>query len=200
MVKPEWGAKHGCPKCGTRFYDMGKDDPVTCVECKLYLDARACAQVQAARSPMKKFRRRRSRPCPTSIWPTRIWISTRIPIRRTMMWTLAATTISACPARRRRRRKADPFRSRECGAIWRCTPPGTSAVFSRWRATTLLPACRASHKGPAPRRHAAGMRMPPAALHMTRILWGLSSAGRAPAWHAGGQRFDPARLHHFPIY
>jgi hypothetical protein len=34
MVKPEWGAKHGCPKCGTRFYDMGKDDPVTCVECK----------------------------------------------------------------------------------------------------------------------------------------------------------------------
>ena len=25
MVKPEWGAKHGCPKCGTRFYDLGKD-------------------------------------------------------------------------------------------------------------------------------------------------------------------------------
>jgi len=34
MVKPEWGAKHSCPKCGTRFYDLGKDDPVTCVECK----------------------------------------------------------------------------------------------------------------------------------------------------------------------
>ena len=33
MVKAEWGAKHGCPKCGTRFYDLGKDDPVTCVEC-----------------------------------------------------------------------------------------------------------------------------------------------------------------------
>jgi hypothetical protein len=33
MVKPEWGAKHGCPKCGTRFYDLGKGDPVTCVEC-----------------------------------------------------------------------------------------------------------------------------------------------------------------------
>ena len=33
MVKPEWGAKHGCPKCGTRFYDLGKDNPVTCVEC-----------------------------------------------------------------------------------------------------------------------------------------------------------------------
>ncbi|HMT48445.1 MAG TPA: FYDLN acid domain-containing protein, partial [Novosphingobium sp.] len=25
MVKAEWGAKHGCPKCGTRFYDLGKD-------------------------------------------------------------------------------------------------------------------------------------------------------------------------------
>jgi len=33
MVKPEWGAKHSCPKCGTRFYDLGKDDPVTCIEC-----------------------------------------------------------------------------------------------------------------------------------------------------------------------
>ncbi|QJU59036.1 TIGR02300 family protein [Sphingomonas sp. AP4-R1] len=33
MVKPEWGAKRTCPKCGTRFYDLGKDDPVVCVEC-----------------------------------------------------------------------------------------------------------------------------------------------------------------------
>ena len=33
MVKPEWGTKRGCPKCGTRFYDLGKDDPVTCIEC-----------------------------------------------------------------------------------------------------------------------------------------------------------------------
>ena len=33
MAKPEWGAKHGCPKCGTRFYDLGKDDPVACIEC-----------------------------------------------------------------------------------------------------------------------------------------------------------------------
>lgn len=33
MVKPEWGAKHGCPKCGTRFYDLGKDNPVHCIEC-----------------------------------------------------------------------------------------------------------------------------------------------------------------------
>jgi uncharacterized protein (TIGR02300 family) len=34
MVKAEWGAKHGCPKCGTRFYDLGKDDPVTCINCQ----------------------------------------------------------------------------------------------------------------------------------------------------------------------
>ena len=33
MVKPEWGAKRTCPKCSTRFYDLGKDDPVHCLNC-----------------------------------------------------------------------------------------------------------------------------------------------------------------------
>lgn len=33
MVKPEWGTKRTCPKCGTRFYDLGNEDPVACVEC-----------------------------------------------------------------------------------------------------------------------------------------------------------------------
>lgn len=33
MVKPEWGTKRTCPKCGTRFYDLGKDEPISCVEC-----------------------------------------------------------------------------------------------------------------------------------------------------------------------
>ena len=33
MVKPEWGAKRNCPKCGERFYDLGADEPVTCIEC-----------------------------------------------------------------------------------------------------------------------------------------------------------------------
>ncbi len=33
MVKPEWGTKQTCPKCGTRFYDLGKDDPAVCIEC-----------------------------------------------------------------------------------------------------------------------------------------------------------------------
>src|SRR5205823_6698660 len=33
MVKPEWGAKRTCPKCSTRFYDLGNEDPVHCVSC-----------------------------------------------------------------------------------------------------------------------------------------------------------------------
>ena len=33
MAKPEWGAKRSCPKCGERFYDLGNDEPVTCIEC-----------------------------------------------------------------------------------------------------------------------------------------------------------------------
>lgn len=33
MVKPEWGTKRTCPKCSIRFYDLGKDDPVHCIEC-----------------------------------------------------------------------------------------------------------------------------------------------------------------------
>ena len=33
MIKPEWGTKRTCPKCATRFYDLEKDDPVTCIEC-----------------------------------------------------------------------------------------------------------------------------------------------------------------------
>ncbi|MEQ7873191.1 TIGR02300 family protein [Sphingomonas sp. ASV193] len=33
MVNPEWGTKRTCPKCSTRFYDLGKEDPVTCIAC-----------------------------------------------------------------------------------------------------------------------------------------------------------------------
>jgi uncharacterized protein (TIGR02300 family) len=33
MVKPEWGTKRTCPKCATRFYDLGKDDPIHCINC-----------------------------------------------------------------------------------------------------------------------------------------------------------------------
>jgi uncharacterized protein (TIGR02300 family) len=33
MVKPEWGTKRTCPKCSTRFYDLGTDNPVHCISC-----------------------------------------------------------------------------------------------------------------------------------------------------------------------
>jgi uncharacterized protein (TIGR02300 family) len=33
VVKAEWGTKRACPKCNTRFYDLAKDDPVTCINC-----------------------------------------------------------------------------------------------------------------------------------------------------------------------
>ena len=33
MAKPEWGTKRTCPNCATRFYDLGEDDPATCIEC-----------------------------------------------------------------------------------------------------------------------------------------------------------------------
>lgn len=33
MTKPEWGDKRTCPKCGARFYDLGKNDPASCIEC-----------------------------------------------------------------------------------------------------------------------------------------------------------------------
>ena len=38
--KPEWGTKRTCPKCGERFYDLGNDDPVTCIneECGVTWD------------------------------------------------------------------------------------------------------------------------------------------------------------------
>lgn len=32
-MKPEWGTKRTCPKCATRFYDLTKEDPVTCISC-----------------------------------------------------------------------------------------------------------------------------------------------------------------------
>ena len=35
MVKAEWGTKRACPKCNTRFYDLGNAEPVTCIACGL---------------------------------------------------------------------------------------------------------------------------------------------------------------------
>lgn len=33
MANPEWGTKRQCPKCGTRFYDLGNADPIVCIDC-----------------------------------------------------------------------------------------------------------------------------------------------------------------------
>jgi len=33
MIKAEWGTKRSCPKCATRFYDLTKEDPITCINC-----------------------------------------------------------------------------------------------------------------------------------------------------------------------
>jgi uncharacterized protein (TIGR02300 family) len=33
VVKAEWGTKRACPKCNTRFYDLTKDEPATCIAC-----------------------------------------------------------------------------------------------------------------------------------------------------------------------
>ena len=41
MVKPEWGTKRTCPKCATRFYDLGKDDPIHCINCGVAWQAEA---------------------------------------------------------------------------------------------------------------------------------------------------------------
>lgn len=32
VAKAEWGTKQTCPKCSTRFYDLGKE-PAVCVSC-----------------------------------------------------------------------------------------------------------------------------------------------------------------------
>jgi uncharacterized protein (TIGR02300 family) len=59
MVKPEWGTKRTCPKCSTRFYDLGKDDPVHCIECgtdfvpEAILKSKQPLPFEAARTPEK---------------------------------------------------------------------------------------------------------------------------------------------------
>lgn len=34
MAKAEWGEKRQCPKCGTRFYDLGNFEPIVCISCE----------------------------------------------------------------------------------------------------------------------------------------------------------------------
>ena len=97
MVKPEWGAKHGCPKCGTRFYDLGKDDPATCIDCGY---AWTPDPVLKSKQPVpyEEIQKKEARLSPMAIWPTRIWTSTMTAIRPTTTLILAATRIWVCPA------------------------------------------------------------------------------------------------------
>lgn len=60
MVKPEWGTKRTCPKCSTRFYDLGTENPVHCIECgnewvpEPVLKSKQPMPFEADRSPAKE--------------------------------------------------------------------------------------------------------------------------------------------------
>src|SRR4051812_9141608 len=99
MVKPEWGTKRTCPKCGTRFYDLGKEDPVTCINCGIAWDPEPVLKSKQPLPfdvPKKEVEVDESL---TSISPPRTSPSTRMPRRiRTTRSISAATTISESPA------------------------------------------------------------------------------------------------------
>ena len=60
MVKPEWGTKRTCPKCSTRFYDLGNEDPVHCISCgtdfipEPVLKSKQPMAFEAAAAPVQK--------------------------------------------------------------------------------------------------------------------------------------------------
>ena len=60
MVKPEWGTKRTCPKCQTRFYDLGNAEPVHCIECgtewvpEPVLKSKQPMPFEAPRAPVKE--------------------------------------------------------------------------------------------------------------------------------------------------
>ncbi|MES2755037.1 MAG: TIGR02300 family protein [Pseudomonadota bacterium] len=60
MIQPEWGTKRGCPKCATRFYDLTKDDPVTCIACgyawepEAILKSKQAVPFEVAKAEVKK--------------------------------------------------------------------------------------------------------------------------------------------------
>jgi len=60
MVKPEWGSKRTCPKCSTRFYDLGTEDPIHCINCgtewlpEPVLKSKQPLAFEAAAAPVQK--------------------------------------------------------------------------------------------------------------------------------------------------
>ena len=55
MSKPEWGAKHICPSCGVRYYDLLRE-PIICPKCGTPFDPEAFLRSRRARpvAPVEK--------------------------------------------------------------------------------------------------------------------------------------------------
>ena len=55
MAKPEWGTKRICPSCGTRYYDLMREQ-VICPRCSTPFDAEAFLKARRSRpaAPVEK--------------------------------------------------------------------------------------------------------------------------------------------------
>lgn len=55
MAKPEWGTKRICPNCGTRYYDLMREQ-VVCPRCNTPFDAEAFLKARRSRpvAPVEK--------------------------------------------------------------------------------------------------------------------------------------------------
>lgn len=51
MAKPEWGTKRICPSCGTRYYDLLREQ-VVCPKCSTPYDPEAFLKARRARPPV----------------------------------------------------------------------------------------------------------------------------------------------------
>jgi hypothetical protein len=102
MVKPEWGAQAQLPKCGERFYDLAKDDPVVCIECGNQWYPEPVLKVEAADPVRGGGQGERAEEADSDLaaddLDAELETSTRKRIRRQPTSTSAATTISAFPA------------------------------------------------------------------------------------------------------
>jgi hypothetical protein len=109
MVKPEWGAKHGCPKCGTRFYDLGKSDPVTCIECGYAWTPEPVLKSKQP-IPYEEIQKKEGVETPDGDLADDDLDIDDDGDRRTTMLTWAATTIWAWPATTTSRTRSKVFR------------------------------------------------------------------------------------------
>ena len=170
MVKPEWGTKRSCPKCGTRFYDLGKDDPVTCISCGYAWEPEP---ILKSKQPLPFEAPSRKR-------------STKDDDRSGDDEDLDIGEDEE-PSRRRRgrsgrrRRSRRRYRRHERRKLIDFEPRGRALIYG----AALKPRQGRASQG---RAFAKSGR------------WGRSSAGRALQWHCRGQGFDPPRLHHSSLF